>query len=50
MEIPATQKLLPDESDDNEEAEEKMETSVWFIELAIWFLSERVIVGFSQHL
>lgn len=33
------EKLLPDESDGDEEAEEEeVESSVWYIELAMWFL------------
>ena len=32
------EKLLTEESDDDEEAEEEVEASVWYTELASWFL------------
>lgn len=31
-------KLLPDQSDDDEEAEEEGEASVWHLGLTVWFL------------
>ena len=33
-----TKKLLPDESDDDEEAEEVIQAPVWYTELAMWLL------------
>lgn len=41
-------KLLPDESEDDEEAEQEVEATVWYIELDAWFLWESVIVGFCS--
>lgn len=32
------EKLLPDESNGDEEAEDEVEASVWYIVLAMWFL------------
>ena len=38
-------KGTPRRVDDDEEAQEKIKASVWYIELAKWFLQERVIVA-----
>lgn len=40
------EKLLPDESDDDEGVEEEVEASVWYIEFAARFLLESAIVAF----